>query len=166
MDTMTVTKGVAAVCGAWLVLLLGAWAAEGIYHMDSHGEQSYVIETGAEEETSDAPEVSFEEMLANADVGKGEKVFKKCTACHKAEDGANGTGPHLYGVVGRDIAGVEGFGYSGAMAAVEGDWTPERLSEFLAKPSSYISGTSMGFAGLGKVADRVNLIAYLDSLDD
>ena len=166
MDTMTVTKGVAAVCGAWLVLLLGAWAAEGIYHVESQGEQAYVIDTGAEEETSDEPEVSFEEMLAAADVGKGEKVFKKCSACHKAEDGVNSTGPYLYGVVGRDIAAVDGFGYSGAMAGVDGDWTPERLSEFLEKPSDYISGTSMSFAGLKKAADRVNLIAYLDSLDD
>ncbi len=166
MDTMTVTKGVAAICGAWLVLLLGAWAAEGIYHMDSHGEQSYVIDTGAQEVASNEPEVSFAELLATADVDKGAKVFKKCTACHKAAEGENGTGPYLYGVVGRDIASVDGFGYSGAMAGVEGDWTAERLSDFLEKPSAYISGTSMSFAGLKKPADRVNLIAYLDSLDD
>lgn len=166
MDTMTVTKGVAAICSAWLVLLLGAWAAEGIYHMDSHGEQSYVIDTGAEEVASNEPEVSFEDLMAAADAGKGEKVFKKCGACHKIEDGVNSTGPSLYGVVGRDIAGVDGFGYSGAMAAVEGDWTAERLSAFLEKPSAYVSGTSMSFAGLKKPADRVNLIAYLDSLDD
>lgn len=166
MDTMTVTKGVAAICSAWLVLLLGAWAAEGIYHMDSHGEQSYVIDTGAEEVASDEPEVSFEDMMASADSGKGEKVFKKCAACHKIEAGVNSTGPSLHGVVGRDIAGIDGFGYSGAMQAVDGEWTAERLSEFLTKPSSYISGTSMSFSGLPKVADRVNLIAYLDTLDD
>ncbi len=166
MDTMTVTKGVAAICGAWLVLLLGAWAAEGIYHMDSHGEQSYVIDTGAQEVASNEPEVSFEELLAAADVDKGAKVFKKCTACHKVADGKNGTGPHLYGIVGRDIASVDAFGYSGAMAGVEGDWTAERLSDFLEKPAAYVSGTSMSFPGLKKPADRVNLIGYLDSLDD
>lgn len=166
MDTMTVTKGVAAICGAWLVLLLGAWAAKAIYSMDSHGEQSYVIETAAQEVASNEPEVSFEEMLAAADTGKGEKVFKKCAACHKTEDGVNSTGPSLFGIVGRAVASADGFGYSGAMAGLGGDWTAERLSEFLTKPSGFVAGTSMSFAGLKKPADRVNLIAYLDSLDD
>ena len=164
MDTMTSTKVVAGFCGAFLVFLLGKWMAEVVYHMDSHGEASYVIETGAEEATEEVAEVSFDEMMAAADAGKGEKVFKKCQACHKVEPGANGTGPTLYGVVGRDIASMEGFGYSGALTGMEGDWTPEALNEFLTKPSAYASGTTMSFNGLKKVGDRVNLIAYLSGL--
>ena len=105
-------------------------------------------------------------MLAAADIGKGAKVFKKCTACHKIEDGANSTGPHLYGIVGRDIGSVDGFGYSGTLAELAGDWTPEQLDGFLANPKGYAAGTSMSFSGLKKSADRANLIAYLDSLDD
>ena len=166
-DTMTLTKATAGVCGAFLVLLLGKWAASGLYHMDSHGEASYVIEVAsADAAASDEPEVSFEELMAAADVAKGAKVFKKCSACHKLEDGANSTGPYLYGVVGRDIAAAPGFGYSGALTALGGTWTAEELSAFLAKPSAYASGTSMSFSGLKKEKDRVNLIAYLDSLDD
>ncbi|AHC99756.1 c-type cytochrome [Leisingera methylohalidivorans] len=165
-DTMTLTKATAGVCGAFLVLLLGKWGAEALYHMDSHGEASYVIEVAsADAAASDEPEVSFEELMASADVAKGAKVFKKCSACHKLEDGANSTGPYLYGVVGRDIAAAPGFGYSGALTGLDGSWTAEALDAFLTKPSAYASGTTMSFSGLKKQKDRVNLIAYLDSLD-
>jgi cytochrome c len=164
-DTMTLTKIGGGIFGAWLVLLVGKWVGEEIYHADAHGEQSYVIEV----ETAEAEpeeEIDFAALVAEADLGKGEKVFKKCTACHKVEDGANGTGPHLYGVVGRDIASIDGFGYSGVLAAAEGNWTVDELNAFLTKPSDYASGTTMGFSGLKKPADRANVIAYLDSLDD
>lgn len=167
MDTMTLTKIVAGVCGAFLVLLLGKWAAESIYSVEGHGEAAYVIETGAEEGGGhEEAEVSFDELMASADIEKGAKVFKKCSACHKLENGANGTGPYLYGVVGRAVAAADGFGYSAAMGELGGEWTPDRLSEFLTKPSAYVPGTAMGFAGLKKAADRVNVIAYLDSLDN
>lgn len=165
-DTMTVTKAVSALCGALLVFLLGKWVAEELYHTGTHGEASYVIDTGSEEAQEEVAEVSFEELMAAADAGKGEKVFKKCAACHKLEAGANSTGPYLYGVVGRPVAAADGFGYSDAMANHGGEWTPELLDAFLAKPSAVVPGTSMSFSGLKKQADRVNLIAYLDSLDD
>jgi len=165
-DTMTITKAAAALCGTLLVLLLGKWAAEGIYHTETHGEASYVIEVEEAEGQEEVAEVSFDELMAAADVGKGAKVFKKCSACHKLEDGDNSTGPYLYGVVGRAVGTADGFsGYSAAMAGFGGDWTDERLDEFLANPKSFVSGTSMSFSGLKKQSDRVNLIAYLDSLD-
>ena len=164
-DTMTVTKAAAGFLGAFLVLLLAKWAAEGIYHMGGHGgEASYVIETEDAGATEEVAEVSFEEMMASADAGKGAKVFKKCQACHKIEEGVNATGPSLYGVVGRQVASVAGFGYSGGMQAHGGDWTPEALNEFLTKPSAVVPGTAMSFAGLKKEQDRVNVIAYLESL--
>ncbi|NIZ60928.1 cytochrome c family protein [Sedimentitalea sp. CY04] len=166
-DTMTITKAAAALCGALLVLLLGKWAAEGLYHVESHGEAAYVIEIEEAGEQEAVAEVSFDELMASADVGKGAKVFKKCSACHKLDDGNNSTGPFLYGVVGRPIASADGFGYSGALSGMsDGTWTAEELDAFLTKPSSYASGTSMSFSGLKKQKDRVNLIAYLDSLDD
>lgn len=165
-DTMTVTKAASGLLGAFLAFLLIKWGAEIIYHTASHGEASYVIEVADSGPAEEVEEVSFDELMASADVGKGAKVFKKCSACHKLEDGANSTGPYLYGVVGRPVASVAGFGYSAPMASHGGDWTAEALDEFLAKPSAYVSGTSMSFAGLKKVSDRVNLIAYLDSLDN
>jgi cytochrome c len=167
-DTMTFTKIAGSLCGALLILLLGKWAAEEMYHMGSHGgEQAYVIDTGVEEETEEVAEVPFDEILALADIGSGAKVFRKCSACHKLEDGANGTGPHLYGVVGRDIATVADYGsYSSTLSDMGGAWTAENLNGFLENPKQWAKGTSMGFNGLAKTEDRADLIAYLDSLDE
>ena len=166
LDTMTFTKAAGGVCGALLVFLLGKWAAETLYHVDSYGDAAYVIEVEGGEEAAEVEEVDFNEILASASVEDGAKVFRKCSACHKLEAGANGAGPYLYGVVGRDKAAAEGFGYSDALASMGGQWTPENLSAFLEKPSSYTPGTSMSFSGLRKVEDRADVIAYLDSLDD
>ena len=162
-DTMTLTKAAGALFGAWLILLLGNWAAEGLYHVGGHGEQSYVIEVadaGGDEPAEDA--VPFEEVYASADASSGEGLFRACQSCHKL-DGSDGTGPHLNGVVGRDIASVGGFGYSDALAGLEGAWTPEELSHFLENPKGYAAGTKMSYAGMRDVEDRANLIAYLES---
>ena len=164
LDTMTVTKAAGALFAMWLVLLLGKWAAEGLYHVGGHGEeQAYAIEveeSGGGEEAEDA--VPFADVYAAAVAADGEGLFRACQACHKL-DGSNGTGPHLDGVVDRAVASVDGFGYSDAMVGYGGDWTPERLSEFLANPKGVISGTKMSYAGMKKVEDRANLIAYLAS---
>ena len=165
-DTMTFTKAAGGICGALLVLLLGKWAAEVLFHVESHGEASYVIEVESGEEVAEVDAVDFETLLASASVEDGAKVFRKCSACHKLVAGENGTGPYLYGVVGRAKGAADGFGYSDALASMGGEWTPENLSDFLEKPSSYAPGTSMSFAGLKKIDDRADLIAYLDSLDD
>lgn len=165
-DTMTVTKAASGFLGAFLVLLLLKWAAEITYHTEGHGEAAYVVEATPAEDAEPVEEVSFDELMAQADAGKGAKVFKKCSACHKIEAGVNSTGPSLHGVVGRPVAAEAGFGYSSAMASHGGDWTPEELYAFLLKPSAEVPGTSMSFSGLKKESDRVNLIAYLDSLDD
>ena len=105
----------------------------------------------------------FAEVLASADAGAGEKVFGKCKACHKV-DGTNGTGPHLDGVVNRAIGGVDGFSYSSTLADNGGAWTPEAIEQFLANPKGYAPGTKMAFAGLPKIEDRANVIAYLQGL--
>lgn len=166
-DTMTVTKIAAGLCGALLIFLLGNWAATELYHVGGHGEQAYVIDTGEEEVAAATDEVAFADVLAAADPAAGAKVFRKCSACHKVEDGANGTGPHLYGVVGRDIGAADGYGaYSETLASKDGDWTPENLNGFLEDPKGWAPGTTMGFAGLKKVEDRANVIAYLDSLNN
>lgn len=162
-DTMTLTKIGGGLFGAWLVLLLGKWAAEEIYHADAHGEQSYVIEVADAGGSEPAEEIDMAMLMAEADVGDGEKVFRKCTACHKV-NGENGTGPYLNGAFDRDIASVDGFGYSTALIEVEGDWTVDALSGFLANPKGYAPGTSMSFPGLKKPEDRADVIAYLESI--
>ncbi|MGI1662950.1 c-type cytochrome [Palleronia sp. KMU-117] len=165
-DTMTITKAVASVCGALLVFLMGAWLAETLYHTGGHGkdaEQAYVIPTGeddaAEEEVVE--EVPFAELFAAADPAAGERLFRACAACHKLEQGANGTGPYLWGVVGRPKHAAEGFGYSSAMMEQEGEWSPENLDAFLENPKGYTPGTAMSYNGMRDAGDRANLIAYL-----
>lgn len=162
-DTMTLTKIGGGFLGAWLILLLGKWAGEEIYHAEAHGEQSYVIEVAGAAEADAGEEIDMAALMAAADPGKGESVFRKCSACHKV-DGTDGVGPHLNGVVDRDIASVGGFGYSGALTGLDGNWTPEAMNGFLENPKGYAAGTTMGFAGLKKPADRANVIAYLQGL--
>ncbi|CUH52405.1 cytochrome c family protein [Shimia sp. R11_0] len=171
-DTMTITKVVGALCGTLLVFMLGGWAAEALYHTGpsghGHGEakQAYVIEVeGGDEAAAEVDEgPTLEELLASADVDKGAKVFGKCKACHKLDDGANGTGPHLYAVVNRQVDSVAGFNYSGALEAVADTWSPENLDGFLTNPKKFAPGTKMSFSGLKKATDRANLIAYLETI--
>ena len=173
-DTMTMTKIVGSLCGALLVFLLGKWVAETMYAMGGghgHGDEhhaAYVIDTGGDdhgaEEEEEGPD--FAALLAEADLDKGKKVFGKCKACHKIEDGANSTGPFLYGVVDRNVGAAAGFGYSGSLVAVADVWSADNLNAFLENPKKFAPGTSMAFSGLKKPKDRANVIAYLDSLDD
>jgi cytochrome c len=132
---------------------------------------AYVIDTGVEESSSGAtaeakPEgPSLAVLMASADESKGEKVFKKCGACHTTEEGgANKIGPNLHGILGKAKASAEGFSYSDALVELGGDWGFEELNAFLTKPKAYVKGTKMSFAGLKKDSDRADLIAYLRTL--
>ena len=179
MDTMTATKIVGGVCGSLLIFLLVKWGAEVIYHPGGHGdtEAAYMIEVeeaatemassegdAAEGEAAEAEaEPTFDELYAAADLASGEKVFKKCKACHKLEDGANATGPFLYGVVDRGIASVD-FKFSEVLAGIGGNWTPAQLDAFLKRPKDFAPGTKMSFAGLKSESDRADVIAYLATI--
>jgi cytochrome c len=109
--------------------------------------------------------VPFETLLANADVGKGENVFKKCGSCHSAKQGdPNGTGPNLYGIVGEPVGkGANGFAFSPALASHGGNWDFASLNAWLTSPKKFADGTKMTFAGLDSAEDRANVIAYLNA---
>lgn len=167
-DTMTMTKLLGGFCGAFLIFLLGGFAAEFIYHnAESHGDgehhQAYSIETGADEATEEVAEVPFAEVYAAADAAAGERLFRQCQACHKLEQGENGTGPYLTNIVGRDVAAAQGYDYSGSLVEVADVWTPENLSAFLENPKGWAPGTKMAYNGMSKVEDRANLIAWLEA---
>jgi cytochrome c len=175
-DTMTMTKAVGAVCGSLLVLMLANWAGDSLYKVGAESEgaeegeeggitQAYTIDTGEEaapaEGAGAGEAVDLAALMAAADPVAGEAVFKKCGSCHKLT-GANGVGPYLNGVVGRNHAAVADFAYSEAMAAKAAEpWTPEALFAFLENPKQNLPGTKMAFAGLPKPEDRANVIAYL-----
>ena len=105
--------------------------------------------------------------MAMGDAVSGEKVFKKCAACHSINKGGkNNIGPALYNVVGRKVGGVSDYKYSKALAAYDKDWNFEELNGFLLKPSKWIKGTKMAYAGLRKEKDRASVIKYLNQNSD
>lgn len=103
------------------------------------------------------------------DAEKGERVFRKCQACHMVgPDAKNRVGPVLTGVVGREAGAVDDFKYSDSLLEMaEGGltWDVESLDAFLLKPKDFMSGTKMSFAGLRKDEDRADVIAYLASFE-
>ncbi len=105
--------------------------------------------------------------LAEGDAAKGEKVFKKCKACHTETEEKNKVGPHLVGIVGRKAASVEGYKYGkGITEAAEkiGEWDAEKLAAYLENPKDYIGGQSKMTFRLKKEDQRADVIAYLASL--
>lgn len=110
--------------------------------------------------------VSFSSAsFAEGDAVKGQKVFKKCKACHTVNEGGKKLiGPNLFGIVGKKSAQMEGFKYSKAMTASGLTWDEATLDTFLKKPKAMIKKTKMTFAGLKKDKQRANVIAYLKTL--
>lgn len=186
MGELTLNKIFGALLAILLVILGLSTLSHGLFapaepHHDDHGEalslneqiaQRYayyvpIADGGAAGAGEEEEVFDLGLALASADVERGERSFRaKCATCHTIEEGgANGTGPNLYGVIGNDIATHAGFGYSGALSGVEGDWSYARMNEWLYNPGAYARGTSMAFAGLRRDDERVNVMAYLASFD-
>ena len=135
-----------------------------VIHADSHEAPEvagYPIEAAEEGGEEAGPDLGT--LLAAADPAAGERVFAKCISCHTIEQGgAAGIGPNIYGIVGQPIGKhAASFAYSSALADHGGEWTYESLSEWLASPNGFASGTKMSFPGLSKPEDRANVIAYM-----
>ena len=174
MDSFEWTKIAGGVLGALLLALL-LRALSGIaFAVPEPEKPGYRIEVAESEEGSGAgQEEAVEEIapigarLAAADIASGEKLFKKCAACHTVDSGgANKVGPNLWGVVGRTKATVAGFAYSEALKGIGGVWSFEDLDKFLTKPKEFAKGTKMGFAGLKKPEDRAAIIGWLNGKSD
>lgn len=106
--------------------------------------------------------------LAGANVDAGKAIFmKQCFTCHTTDKGgANKVGPNLWDIVGRKMASHAGFGYSSALQAKGGDWSYEDINHMILKPTAFVKGTKMAFAGLPKEQERADVIAYLRTLAD
>ena len=111
--------------------------------------------------------VGISELLAMGTVEHGEKVFKRCSACHMiATGGKNMIGPNLWSIIGKKTGAASGYKYSKALAAYGKEWSFEEMNGFLIKPSAHIKGTKMAFAGLKKEKDRASVILYMNSKSD
>lgn len=123
----------------------------------------YVI--AVEEAAGEGPaEMSFAEALTKVTAADGEKVWSKCQSCHSINaGGANGVGPNLHGIMGAAVAAKAGFGYSGALKGLGGQWDWERMNSWLKNPRGYVDGTKMAFAGLSKIEDRAAVALYLNA---
>ncbi|MEQ9640949.1 MAG: cytochrome c family protein [Alphaproteobacteria bacterium] len=105
--------------------------------------------------------------MADGDAALGEKVFRKCKACHTLENGGkHKIGPNLHGLIGRISGTAKGYKYSKAMKAAGIVWTEANLAAYLAGPKTFVPGNKMPFPGLKKAEDRANVIAYLKSMAD
>ena len=105
---------------------------------------------------------------AEGDAANGEKLFRRCQACHVIDKEQNRVGPHLVGIIGREVASVDSYSYSDAMnewAADKGAWTTDLMFSYLEQPMQTVKGTKMAFPGLKDPQDRQDLIAYLEQAD-
>ena len=173
MDSFEINKIVAAVLMVALLLIGISKLSDVIFHVEKPEKPGYIVELDQATTASISKESTVEEkidiaaLMAMGDVTIGEKIFKKCAACHSInKDGKNNIGPALYNVVGRKVGGVADYKYSKALANYDKEWTFEELNGFLIKPAKWIKGTKMAYAGLRKEKDRASVIMYLNQNSD
>ena len=136
-----------------------------VFHTEKPEKPGYPIEGAEAAGGEKAVDVPIASLLGTADAAKGAEVFKKCGACHTAEQGgANGIGPNLYATRGEPIGqGKGGFAFSDALKGVGGNWDFDKMNAWLTSPRKFAPGTKMTFAGLSNPQDRANVIVYLNS---
>ena len=171
MDSFEINKIIAAILLTALIVIGIGKFTDVLFHVDKPKETAYKIE--GLESSGDAKsitkakiveKVDIKQLLAMGDLAHGEKVFKKCSACHMiASDGKNMIGPNLWSVIGRNAGSVADYKYSKAMVAYGKEWTFEEMNSYLIKPQAYIKGTKMAFAGLRKEKDRASVILFMNS---
>ncbi|WP_273019363.1 c-type cytochrome [Oceanicaulis sp. UBA2681] len=171
MGSLFFNKLAAALLAVALVILGLTTLGDSLFHAEQPEQFGYPVDlaalegaSGPAEEEVEGP-VDFGVLLASADISAGERVARRCASCHSFDSGmADGTGPHLWGVLGRAVAAVDGFNYSAAMqeyGETTDAWRYENMYNFLESPRRYMPGTAMSFAGLRDQEDRINLIAYM-----
>ena len=173
MDSFEINKIVAAILMVALLIIGIGKISNVIFHVDKPKTPGYAVEVDQVVSSSSSTVEAVEEkidvaaLMALGDSAKGEKIFKKCAACHSiVKGGKNKIGPALYNVVGRQVGGVSDYKYSKALAGYDKSWTIEELNGFLLKPSKWIKGTKMAYAGLRKEEDRASIIKYLNKNSD
>jgi|TARA_B110000495_G_C22978684_1_gene575072 cytochrome c len=173
MDSFEINKIIAAILLVALLVIGIGKISSVIFYVEKPKAPGYLVEVDQVSSTTETNTENIEvvvdiaSLMAMGDIASGEKIFKKCAACHSiVKDGKNKIGPALYNVVGRQVGGVNDYKYSKALLAYGKNWTFEELNGFLIKPAKYIKGTKMSYAGLRKEKDRASVILYLNQNND
>ena len=173
MDSFEINKIVAAILMVALLIIGIGKISDVIFYVEKPETPGYKVELDQSASditlTADAVEVKVDiaALMSMGDIVSGEKIFKKCAACHSiVKGGKNNIGPALYNVVGRKVGAVNDYKYSKALLNYDKSWSFEELNGYLLKPSKWIKGTKMAFAGLRKEKDRASVIKYLNQNSD
>ena len=174
MDSFELNKIIGAILLVALLVIGIGKMSNLVFKINKPEKSNYKVEldvetagTKGDEEPVQREIVDIAALLSTGDLAHGEKVFKKCSACHSIKSGGgNKIGPALYNVVGRKVGVLDDYKYSKALAEYEKNWSFEELNGFLLKPKDWIKGTKMAYAGLRKEKDRASVILYLNKYSD
>ena len=173
MDSFEINKIIAAILMVALLVIGISKLSEIVFYVEKPETPGYSVEEQQVTDVSVSSEkvaekiVDIAALMSLGDIASGEKIFKKCAACHSiVKGGKNNIGPALYNVVGRKVGAVSDYKYSKALAGYDKAWTFEELNGYLIKPAKWIKGTKMAFAGLRKEKDRASVIKYLNQNSD
>ena len=171
MDSFEINKIIAAILVTVLIVFGVGKISDIIFHVEDPQVQGYKVEvklaSSSSSETNSESQIDIAALLSMGDIEHGKKVFKKCAACHSIrKDGGNKIGPKLWGVMFRPAAAITDYKYSKALSEYTKEWSWEEMNGFLIKPSKWIKGNKMGFAGLKKEKDRASVILYLNENSD
>ena len=169
MNSFEINKIIAAILVTILVVFGIGKISDTIFDKDDKDIVAYKVEAPEGEVTQASAESSLDisALLAMGEVAHGEKVYKKCKACHSIKQGGkNNIGPKLWNVLFRPVGSVTDYKYSKALSSYGKEWSWEEMNGFLIKPSAWIKGNKMGFAGLKNEKDRASVILYLNQNSD
>jgi len=159
----------AAILVAAIVAMLSGFVSSKIIHSDDLEEDAFPIEVAEVVPAGGPVKVAvadpIADLIAGADMAKGQKLSKACAACHSFDKGGpNKIGPNLWNIYNNKKGMHASFSYSDALLEKGGKWDVAGLNTFLWKPKKYISGTKMNYAGMRKPEDRAAIVKYLQSL--
>ena len=169
MNSFEINKIITAILVTVLVVFGIGKISDIIFDKDKTDVVAYKVEApeGEALQASAESSVDIAALLAMGDIAHGEKVYKKCKACHSIKQGGgNKIGPALWNVIFRPVGSITDYKYSKALSSYGNEWTCEEMNGFLIKPSKWIPNNKMGFAGLKSEKDRASVILYLNQNSD
>ena len=169
MNSFEINKIITAILVTILVVFGIGKISDIIFDKDDKNIVAYKVEApeGLAVKTSTESSVDITALLAMGNIAHGEKVYKKCKACHSIKQcGGNKIGPALWNVIFRPVGSITDYKYSKALSSYGKEWNWEEMNGFLIKPSKWIPNNKMGFAGLKSEKDRASVILYLNQNSD